>query len=45
MTLGKIEGIIFDYLKCINYRYGIDNSKGIIAKFATKKHKIPVQMS
>ena len=39
VTMGEIEGVVFDYWKHMNDRHGIDYSKGTIGKFATKTIK------
>jgi len=37
VSLGEIEGVIFDYWQHMNDTHGIDYSKGTIGKFVTKK--------
>ena len=39
VTMGEIEGVVFDYWKHMNDSHGIDYSKGTIGKFATKTSK------
>ena len=37
VSLGEIEGVIFDYWQHMNDTHGIDYSKETIGKFITKK--------
>lgn len=39
VTMGEIEGVVFDYWKHMNDCHGIDYSKGTIGKFANKNIK------
>jgi predicted small metal-binding protein len=43
VSLGKIEGVVFEYWQHMNDTHGIDYSKGTIGEFITKKRSILIQ--